>query len=71
MAGASITPLTYCGSTLEPMKPGQVEQLADITSAVNILGREVQSELNGTHRCYYWYFQDQSQGVSLFVDKRN
>ena len=36
------------------------EQLADITSAVNTLGRAVQSELNDTRRCYYWYFQDQS-----------
>ncbi len=35
-------------------------QLADITSEVNTRGREVQSVLNDTHRCYYWYFQDQS-----------
>ena len=36
------------------------EQLADINSAVNILGRDVQSLLNDTCRCYYWYFQDES-----------
>ena len=35
-------------------------QLADITSAVNTRGREVQSVLNDTHHCYYRYFQDQS-----------
>jgi predicted nucleic acid-binding Zn ribbon protein len=35
-------------------------QLADLTSAVNTLGRAVQRVLNDTHRCYYWYFQDQS-----------
>ncbi len=35
-------------------------ELADITSAVNALGRDVQSVINDTRRCYYWYFQDQS-----------
>jgi hypothetical protein len=34
--------------------------LADSTSAVNRPGREVQSVLNGTHRCYHWYLQDRS-----------
>lgn len=36
------------------------EQLADITSAVNTLGRAVQRVFNDTQRCYYWYFQDPS-----------
>ncbi len=36
------------------------EQLTDITSAVNTLGRNVQIVLNDTRRCYYWYFQDSS-----------
>ncbi len=36
------------------------EQLSDISSPVNIRGRDVQQDLNNVRRCYYWYFQDQS-----------
>ncbi len=36
------------------------QQLGDINSRVNILGREIQQQLAATHTCYYWYFQDQS-----------
>src|SRR3569832_102665 len=35
-------------------------QLIDIASPVNRLGLNVQKDLNGIRRCYYWYFQDQS-----------
>jgi predicted nucleic acid-binding Zn ribbon protein len=30
--------------------------LVDINSSVNGLGRQVQRQLNGIRRCYYWYF---------------
>jgi predicted nucleic acid-binding Zn ribbon protein len=36
------------------------EQLADITSNVNMRGRDVQRDLNEIRRCYYWHFQDES-----------
>jgi len=36
------------------------EQLSDIGSSVNALGRRVARQLDGLRRCYYWYFQDES-----------
>jgi len=33
------------------------QQLSDINSPVNTLGRKVQQDLNKIHRCYYQYFQ--------------
>ena len=36
------------------------EQLVDITSDVNVRGREVQRDLHKIRSCYYWYFQDES-----------
>ncbi|MEO6456737.1 MAG: DUF2310 family Zn-ribbon-containing protein [Chloroflexia bacterium] len=35
-------------------------QLSNIKSPVNVRGLEVQRELNARHKCYYWYFQDES-----------
>ena len=35
-------------------------QLADIDSAVNARGRDVQRLLDGLRRCYYWLFRDES-----------
>jgi len=35
-------------------------QLADIGSAVNLQGRSVRQLVDGTRRCYYWLFQDES-----------
>jgi predicted nucleic acid-binding Zn ribbon protein len=36
------------------------QQLSDIHSYINRLGRKAQQELNPIYRCYYWYFQDES-----------
>ncbi len=36
------------------------QELSDINSAVNSLGREVQRSVNELHRCYLWFFQDES-----------
>ncbi len=36
------------------------QQLRDMNSRINVLGREIQRELATIHRCYYWYFQDES-----------
>lgn len=36
------------------------DQLSDIGSPVNTLGRQVAGQLDGLRRCYYWYFQDES-----------
>ena len=35
------------------------QQLADISSPVNVRGRKVQRQLNKIRKCYYWYFQDE------------
>ena len=34
-------------------------QLADLTSAVNTMGREAQRALDEFRRCFYWCFQDE------------
>jgi hypothetical protein len=36
------------------------QELSDINSSVNKRGREIAKTLNESHRCYYWYHQDQS-----------
>ncbi len=35
-------------------------ELAEISSPVNRRGREISSAINEQHKCYYWYFQNQS-----------
>ncbi len=36
-------------------------ELSDISSPINRKGREAQAGLNTIRRCYYWYFQNQSE----------
>jgi predicted nucleic acid-binding Zn ribbon protein len=35
-------------------------ELCDINSPINARGLKTQRELNKIHKCYYWYFQDES-----------
>jgi predicted nucleic acid-binding Zn ribbon protein len=35
-------------------------QLTNINSRVNKLGREIQNKINNSIECYYWYFQDRN-----------
>jgi hypothetical protein len=44
------------------------QQLSNIHSRINKLGLDAQHALNAIHRCYYWYFQDESAtGYTPFV----
>lgn len=43
-------------------------ELTDIASAVNRHGRRVQDQVNAVRRCYYWYFQDQTDPAYRPVD---
>jgi hypothetical protein len=43
-------------------------ELADIASAVNQHGRQIQKQISTVRRCFYWYFQDHTDPAFRPVD---